>query len=71
MNIPPLLVRDDLREGFITLPVDVQEGVIGILRYRKCNGLPDDSDERILAALQYQEFLNTRKLDQPILKDAI
>jgi hypothetical protein len=71
MNIPPLLVSDDLRKGFGTLPLDVQEGIIGILRYRKCNGLADDSDERVPAAQKYQEFLKTRRLDQPVLKDAI
>ncbi len=66
-DIPPKLVAGELTKPFRKLPVDVQHGIINILRYRKVNGLHDDSDERIPAALRYQEFLKT---NQPqVIKD--
>ncbi len=59
-EIPPKLVSESLVKEFRKLPIDVQHGIIDILRHRKVKGLFDDSGERIPAGLRYQEFLKAR-----------
>ncbi len=68
LEIPPKLLDESLHRDFGKLPADVQFGVIEILRYRKVNGLEDDSEERVGMALKYQEFLKTRKVKPLVTK---
>ncbi len=58
----PDLIQSESTTLFRALPQDVQEGILGVLRYRKVLGLFDDSVGRVEAATRYQEFLKRPKL---------
>ncbi len=54
------VVHEESYEALCKIDLQVQRGIVSILRGRKEAGLFDDSVERVKAALAYQEWYPTR-----------